>query len=63
MPIGVVNQAFTKHGSISDFNSKEEALQIIPPFLRHQARIIALVTFSKTDIQDFSASMQQQGKD
>jgi len=35
---------------ISDFNSKEEALQIVPPFLRHSANIIELTTFSKTDI-------------
>jgi len=42
---------------ISDFNSKEEALQIIPPFLRHHAQVTELVKFTKTDIQDFSASM------
>ena len=42
---------------ISDFNSKEEALQVIPPFLRHNATIIELTTFSKTDIQDFADSM------
>jgi len=39
---------------INDFNSKEEALQVIPPFLRHTATIIELTTFSKADIQDFS---------
>jgi len=35
---------------INNFNSREEALQIIPPFLRHTATIIELTTFSKEDI-------------
>lgn len=35
---------------ISDFNNKEEALEIIPPFLRHSANIVELVTFTKEDI-------------
>ncbi len=39
---------------INDFNSKEEALQIIPPFLRHTANIIELVKFSKADIVHFA---------
>jgi len=39
---------------ISDFNSKEEALQIVPPFLRHTANIIELVTFTKEDIAQFA---------
>jgi hypothetical protein len=39
---------------ISDFESREEAIQIIPPFLRHSASIIELATFGKTDIQDFA---------
>ena len=39
---------------ISEFNSKEEALQIVPPFLRRSANIIELVKFSKTDIQQFA---------
>ena len=39
---------------ISDFNNKEEALQIVPPFLRHTAIIIELAKFSKTDIQQFA---------
>jgi hypothetical protein len=38
---------------INDFASKEEALQIIPPFLRHNANIIELVTFTKEDIVAF----------
>ena len=39
---------------ISDFNSKAEALQIVPPFLRRTASIIELITFSKADIQEFA---------
>jgi len=42
---------------ISDFNNKEEALQIIPPFLRHNESIIELTKFSKTDIQGFADSI------
>ena len=38
---------------ISDFSSKEEALQIVPPFLRHNASIIELIKFTKSDIQQF----------
>lgn len=41
---------------ISDFNNKEEALQIVPPFLRHTAIIIELAKFSKTDIEQFANS-------
>jgi hypothetical protein len=41
---------------ISDFNSKEEALQIIPPFLRHHANIIELVKFSKNDMEQFASA-------
>ena len=39
---------------ISEFNSKEEAIQIIPPLLRHNASIIELIKFSKSDIQQFA---------
>ena len=39
---------------INDFNSKEEALQIVPPFLRHIASVIELTTFTKNDIQQFA---------
>ena len=35
---------------ISDFNNKEEALQIVPPFLRNAANIIELVKFTKNDM-------------
>jgi hypothetical protein len=38
---------------ISDFDNKEEALHIVPPFLRHSANIIELTTFTKTDIEAF----------
>jgi hypothetical protein len=41
---------------ISDFDSKAEALQIIPPFLRHQANVIELTTFTKSDIQQFASA-------
>lgn len=41
---------------ISDFNNKEEAIQIVPPFLRHTAIIIELAKFSKTDIKQFANS-------
>jgi hypothetical protein len=44
---------------ISDFNNKEEALQIVPPFLRHTASIIELTTFSKADIQAFANTSKQ----
>ena len=39
---------------ISDFNSKEEALQIVPPFLRHNASIIELIKFTKADMEQHS---------
>ena len=41
---------------ISDFDSPEEALQIIPPFLRHTATIIELITFNKDDIAKFAVT-------
>ena len=39
---------------ISDFNSATDAMQIIPPLLRHNANIIELTTFTKSDIQQFA---------
>jgi len=39
---------------ISDFGSKEEALRVVPPLLRHTANIVELVTFSKEDIVAFA---------
>jgi len=42
---------------ISDFNSKEEALQIVPPFLRQTANIIELTKFNKSEIQHFADSI------
>ena len=39
---------------ISEFDNKEQALQIIPPFLRNTANIIELAKFTKKDIQDFA---------
>ena len=44
---------------ISDFDSKEEALQIVPPFLRHNANIIELVTFTKADIAKWANSTKK----
>lgn len=44
---------------ISEFDSKEEALQIIPPLLRHSASIIELTTFTKSDIQKFAMANNQ----
>lgn len=41
---------------IHEFNSKEEAIQIVPPFLRHTAGIIELTTLSKSDIQRFASA-------
>lgn len=38
---------------ISEFDNKEEALHIIPPFLRHSANIIELTKFTKEDIVQF----------
>lgn len=44
---------------INDFNSKEEALQIIPPLLRHAASIIELTTFSKADMEHVADSTKK----
>jgi len=44
---------------ISEFNNAAEALQIIPPLLRHNASIIELTTFSKNDIQQFAERNSQ----
>lgn len=42
---------------IHEFDSKEEALQIIPPLLRHSAQVIELVRFTKNDIAEFNRSL------
>lgn len=44
---------------ISDFNNAAEALQIVPPLLRHTTSIIELTTFSKSDIQQFANAIRQ----
>jgi hypothetical protein len=44
---------------ISDFDNKEEALQVVPPFLRRTANIIELITFNKNDIQQFAEANNQ----
>ncbi|MFT3935912.1 MAG: hypothetical protein QM726_19945 [Chitinophagaceae bacterium] len=41
---------------ISDFNSREEALQVVPPFLRQATSIIELTKFSKMDIEQFESA-------
>jgi hypothetical protein len=48
------NSGVHKSWFISDFDNKEQALQIIPPFLRHNASIIELNTFSKNDFEQFA---------
>lgn len=41
---------------MSDFENKEEVLQIIPPFLRHNANIIEVVKFTKKNMERFGNS-------
>ncbi|HZW66936.1 MAG TPA: hypothetical protein VFF23_14680 [Hanamia sp.] len=41
---------------LSDFENKEEVLQIIPPFLRHSANIIEVVKFTKKNMERFGNS-------
>jgi hypothetical protein len=36
----------------ADFDSKEDALKIVPPLMRHNAIITELVKFNKTDMAD-----------
>src|ERR1700712_4261516 len=43
---------------INEFDGKEEALQVVPPFLRHSASIIELTKFNKTDIIQFANTMK-----
>jgi len=44
---------------INDFDSKDDAFKIVPPFLRHSANIIELTTFTKHDIQQFAAALSR----
>jgi hypothetical protein len=37
---------------ISDFDDKTQALQVVPPLLRHNAVIIELTKFNKKDMAD-----------
>ena len=39
---------------ISDFDNKEQALQIVPPLLRHDATIVEITKFHKNDMADFA---------
>jgi hypothetical protein len=41
---------------ISDFDSKEHALQIVPPLLRHNTSIIEITKFNKNDMAVFAES-------
>lgn len=45
---------------ISDFANKDEALRIVPPFLRHAASIIELIKFSKEDMLQFNNESQSE---
>lgn len=45
---------------ISEFDNAAAALQIVPPFLRHSASVVELTTFTKEDIQAFSAAAASQ---
>ena len=47
---------------ISEFGSKEEAVQIIPPYLRHSANVIELTRFGKLDLQKFSSATHNKGQ-
>ena len=44
---------------ISEFDTKEEALHIVPPFLRHSVNIIELTTFTKEDIEQFDKANRE----
>ncbi|MDH4057611.1 MAG: hypothetical protein OEU76_02550 [Cyclobacteriaceae bacterium] len=39
---------------IGDFENKEQALQVVPAFLKREACIIELVKFDKNDIAQFA---------
>lgn len=41
---------------IGDFDSRDQARQIIPPLLRPSASIVELTTFTKSDIVRFAGS-------
>ena len=41
---------------ISDFDSKEHALRVVPPLLRHNTTIIEITKFNKTDMPDLAES-------
>jgi hypothetical protein len=39
---------------IGDFENKEQALQVVPPYLRREASVIELVKFDHGDIAKFA---------
>jgi hypothetical protein len=41
---------------IGEFASREQAVQVIPPFLRHAASVVELNSFTKADIAAFEAA-------
>ena len=40
---------------ISDFDSKEDVLKVIPSFLKHNAVIVELTKFNKADMAGFAS--------
>ena len=40
----------------SDFDSKEDALKIVPPLLRHDTIITEIIKFNKNDMPGFAES-------
>ena len=38
----------------ADFENKEEAMQIIPPLLRHCASIVEIIKFTKNDMAELA---------
>jgi len=42
----------------SDFDNKEQALQTVPPLLRHNATIVEITKFEKSDMENFAGHNQ-----
>jgi len=41
-----------------DFENKEQALQTVPPLLRHNATIVEITKFEKSDMESFAGHNQ-----
>ena len=41
---------------VCEFDSKEHALQIVPPLLRHETTIIEITKFNKNDLSNFAGT-------